>query len=132
MFTIDKSLDYEVYVNNTSTTGVETTGEDVMLMNNEELNISVTRNGETYDYNFGDVLSEEGTYQIKITDDYGNTTVIQIVIDKSVNAHATTGNGTITNDEVVVVAGEKVSIIVTKDCQPYEYTVGQKITEEGK
>ena len=132
MFTIDKSLDYEVYVNNTSTTGVETTGEDVMLMNNEELNISVTRNGETYDYNFGDVLSEEGTYQIKITDDYGNTTVIQIVIDKSVNAHATTGNGTITNDEVVVVAGEKVSIIVTKDGQPYEYTVGQKITEEGK
>lgn len=132
MFTIDKSLDYEVYVNNTSTTGVETTGEDVMLMNNEELNISVTKNGETYDYNFGDVLSEEGTYQIKITDDYGNTTVIQIVIDKSVNAHATTGNGTITNDEVVVVAGEKVSIIVTKDGQPYEYTVGQKITEEGK
>lgn len=132
MFTIDKSLDYEVYVNNTSTTGVETTGEDVMLINNEELNISVTRNGETYDYNFGDVLSEEGTYQIKITDDYGNTTVIQIVIDKSVNAHATTGNGTITNDEVVVVAGEKVSIIVTKDGQPYEYTVGEKITEEGK
>ena len=132
MFTIDKSLDYEVYVNNTSTTGVETTGEDVMLMNNEELNISVTRNGESYDYNFGDVLSEEGTYQIKITDDHGNTTVIQIVIDKSVNAHATTGNGTITNEEVVVVAGEKVSIIVTKDGQPYEYTVGQKITEEGK
>jgi len=132
MFTIDKSLNYEVYVNNTLTTGVETTGEDVLVMNNEELNISVTKNGEAYDYSFGDVLSEEGTYLIKISDNYGNSTVIQITIDKSVDAHATTGNGTISNDEVVVVAGEKVSIIVTKDGQPYEYSVGQKITEEGK
>lgn len=132
MFTIDKSLDYEVYVDNTSATGVETTGEDVLVINNEELHISVTKNGEAYEYSFGDVLSEEGTYLIKISDDHGNTTVIQITIDKSVNAHATTGNGTISNEEVIIVAGEKVSVIVTKDGQAYDYTLGQSITEEGK
>ena len=131
-FTIDKSLYYEVYVNDTSTTGVETTGEDVLLINNEELNISVTRNGESYEYNFGDVLSEEGTYLIKISDDYGNTTTIQITIDKSVDAYLTTGNGSISNEDVVITAGEKVSVIVTKDGKPYEYTLGQPITEEGK
>ena len=132
MFTIDKSLDYEVYVNNTSTTGVETTGEDVVIVNNEELNISITRNGEFYDYTFGDVLSEEGTYLIKISDQYGNTTTVQIVIDKSVNAYASTGNGTITNNSVTISAGEKVSVIVTKDGQAYDYILGQPITEEGK
>ena len=132
MFTIDKSLDYEVYVNNTSTTGVETTGEDVVIVNNEELNISITRNGESYDYTFGEVLSEEGTYLIKISDQYGNTTTVQIVIDKSVNAQASTGNGTITNNSVTISAGEKVSVIVTKDGQAYDYILGQPITEEGK
>jgi len=30
------------------------------------------------------------------------------------------------------VAGEKVSVIVTKDGQAYDYTLGQPITEEGK
>ncbi len=132
MFTIDKSLDYEVYVGNTSTTGIETTGEDVSLINNEELHITITKNGEGYDYSFGDVLSEEGIYLIRISDDYGNTTVIQITIDKSVDAYATTGNGTISNEEVTVVAGEKVSVIVTKDGQAYDYILGQPITEEGK
>ena len=132
MFTIDKSLDYEVYVNDTSTTGVETTGEDVVIVNNEDLSISITKNGEAYDYLFGDVLSEEGTYLIKISDQYGNTTVVQITIDKSVDAYANTGNGTITNNSVTISAGEKVSVIVTKDGQAYDYILGQPITEEGK
>ncbi len=132
MFTIDKSLDYEVYVNDTSTTGVETTGEDVVIVNNEDLNISITKNGEAYDYLFGDILSEEGTYLIKISDQYGNTTVVQITIDKSVDASANTGNGTITNNSVTISAGEKVSVIVTKDGQAYDYILGQPITEEGK
>ncbi len=132
MFTIDKSLNYEVYVDNTSTTGVETTGEDVVLINNEDLKIEVLKDGESFDYTFGEVLSEEGIYLIKIYDSYGNTTTIAITIDKSVDAYLTVGNGSISNDEVIITAGEKVSIIVTQDGKPYVYSLGESIAEEGK
>ncbi len=131
IFTIDKTLDYEIYVNNSETTGVDTTNQEVTVINNEALNVTVTKNGEPFEFDFGDILSQEGTYVFKIADTYGNTTTFQIVIDKSVDATATTGNGTISNEDVVVSAGEKVNVIVTKDGQEYPYAIGQALTEEG-
>lgn len=131
IFTIDKTLDYEIYVNDISTGGVDRTNQDVVVINNEHLNVTVTKNGEVYEYKFGDVLSLDGTYSFKIFDDYGNVITFQIIIDKSVDVDITTGNGMISNDGVIITAGEKVNIIVTKDGQEYQYTIGQEITEEG-
>lgn len=132
MFTIDKSLDYEVYVGGSLSTGLDTTNDEVLIISNEELIINVTKNNESYNYSFGDTLSEEGIYIINISDLYGNSTTISITIDKSVDAYISCGNGTISNDEVYITAGEKVSAIVTKDDKPFEYVIGQPITEEGK
>ena len=131
-FTIDKSIDYQIYVNNAETTGIEVTSQDVSIINNEELSASIVRNNEAYEYAFGSVISKEGVYQIRLADAYGNTTTFTIIIDKSVDVYATTGDGVISNNEVIVSAGEKVTTIVTKDGQPYQFTIGQAISEEGK
>lgn len=130
-FVIDKTLDYDVLVNDAETVGVDTTSGDVTVMNNEPLYVSVTKNGEPYEFKFGEVLSEEGLYLFRISDDFNNTTSFTIVIDKSVDVAATTGNGVISNEEVVISAGEKVNLIATKDGVEYSYALGTAIADEG-
>ncbi len=130
-FTIDKSLDYDIYVNDLVTADVDRTNQEVVIVNNENLTLSVTRNGSEYEYEFGNPLTEEGVYLFKVSDDYGNTISFQIIIDKSVDAYVTTGDGMISNDGVTITSGEKVNVIVTKDGQEYQYTIGEEITEEG-
>lgn len=131
IFTIDKTLDYDIYVNDSATTGVDRTNQEVTVVNNENLTVSVTKNGSAYEYSFSDVLSEEGVYAFRIYDEYGNVITFQIIIDKSVDVYATTGDGMISNEGVIISAGEKVNVIVTKDGQEYPYTIGQEITEDG-
>ncbi len=130
-FTIDKTLDYDIYVNDLVTADVDRTNQEVVIVNNENLTLSVTRNGSEYEYEFGNPLTEEGVYLFKVSDDYGNTISFQIIIDKSVDAYVTTGDGMISNDGVTITSGEKVNVIVTKDGQEYQYTIGEEITEEG-
>lgn len=132
-FTIDKSLSYKVNIGSESTYDIDTpTNQNVTINALENLNATVTKDGVAYDYQFGDVLSEEGTYKFFIMDDYGNNTTFTIVIDKSVNASINVGNGSITNDEVTISMGEAGTIVVTKDGIPMNYNAGGKLTEEGK
>lgn len=130
-FVIDRTLDYDVLINNEEILGVDTTNSNVTVVNNEPLYVSVTRNGEPYEFKFGQVLSDEGLYLFRISDDFNNSTSFTIVIDKSVDVAATTGNGVISNNEVVISAGEKVNLIATKDGVEYSYALGTAITEEG-
>lgn len=133
-FTIDKSLDYSVY----DLSGIEATGTDmttsgnVVIFNNEELHIEVTKNGENYDYNFEESLTEEGYYNIRIYDDLGNSSTFTIVIDKSVDYNSNVVDGSTTNGDVYFVTGEKSTIIVTKDGNPCSYNWGERLTEEGE
>lgn len=130
-FTIDKTLEYSVIIDNSETIGVDTTNKTLSVINHEDLHVSVTKNGGAYAFEFGQTLSEEGRYTFRIYDDYGNTTTFTLVIDKSVDFSATTGNGVITNDDVVIAAAEKANVFVTKDGNEYAYTLGSKLTEEG-
>jgi len=130
-FTIDKTLDYVLLINNVQTVGIEVTNNDVMIVNNEPLSIMATRNVNPYDYKFGQIISDEGIYSFCISDEYGNAATVTIVIDKSVDLNATIGNGVISNDDVIVSSTEKVNLIVTKDGEKYEYEIGSKFTEEG-
>lgn len=130
-FTIDKTLDYDVIINDAETVGVDITNSDVTVVNNEPLNVNVTKNGEAFTFEFGQVLSVEGLYSFRIYDDYGNATSFTVVIDKSVDIQATVGNGVISNDDVSIIAGEKVNLIATKDGSEFTYTLGTAITEEG-
>lgn len=131
IFTIDKTLDYIVYINDAEVTGVDTTNKNIQLINNEDLHIVATKDGEEFEYEFGQLLIDEGTYSFRIFDDFGNTTLLKLVIDKSVDFTASTGNGVITNDDVIIEASEKVNVFVTKDGIEYEYTLGTEISEEG-
>lgn len=130
-FTIDKTLEYDVLVNDAETTGIDTTNKNVTVINHEPLLVNVTKDGVSFDFGFGQVLTDEGHYSFKIYDEYGNTATFTVVIDKTVDISATTGNGVISNDDVIISAGEKVNIILTKDGEEYTYTLGTPITEEG-
>lgn len=130
-FVIDKTLDYDVLINDEETVGIDTTSGDVTVINNEPLYVSVTKNGEPFEYKFGQVLSDEGLYFIRISDDYNNSTSFTVVIDKSVDVKTSVGNGVISNEDVVISAGEKVNLIATKDGVEYSYALGTAIADEG-
>ncbi|MCM1441742.1 MAG: hypothetical protein NC131_21405, partial [Roseburia sp.] len=130
-FTIDKTLDYVILINDKPTIGVDTTNSDITVVNNEPLSVTATRNGSSYEFKFGQVISDEGRYSFRIYDEYGNTATFSIVIDKSVDLNATTGNGIISNENVIVSSSEKVNLIVTKNGAEYVYEIGTPMTEEG-
>lgn len=131
-FTIDKSLNYSIYDNdNTDLNSDSTTSKGVVIENNEDLNITVYKDGEIYEYDFGNSLTEEGVYTIRIYDDFGNSTTFTITIDKSVSFGSNVDDGIITNEDVYFTPGEQSTIVVTKDGQPYSYSYGDSITEEG-
>lgn len=132
-FVIDKTLDYEVKdTSGVSGAGTDmTTSENVVITNNENLHIEVKKDGESYVYSFGDDLSEEGRYEVRIYDDLGNSSSFTIIIDKSVDFSSNVSDGMTTNEDVWFANGEKSTIIVTKDGSPYSYGWGEKIAEEG-
>ena len=130
-FTIDKTLDYAILVNDTQMVGVDTTNKDITVVNNEPLSVTVTRNGNSYEFEFRQVISDEGHYAFRIYDEYGNTATFSVIIDKSVDLQATTGNGVISNENVIVSSSEKVNLIVTKNGAEYVYEIGTPLTEEG-
>lgn len=131
-FVIDKTLDYYVAINEQEITNAEATNEKVAVFNNEPLYIAVTKNGEAYDYEFGDVISEEGYFSFRIYDDYNNTVSFGILVDKSVDFETNVGNGMITNDNVNFTNSEKLSVTMMKDNAVIDYTFGQSLTEEGE
>ena len=132
-FTIDKTLDYEVRdMSGITEAGTDiTTSGNVVINNNEDLHIEVRKDGESYGYRFGDSLSEEGRYEIRIYDDIGNSSTFTVIIDKSVDYSSNVSDGMTTNEDVWFANGEKSTVIVTKDGKPYSYTWGEKIAEEG-
>lgn len=130
-FTIDKTLDYNILVNNMQTVSIDTTNEDITLVNNEPLFVTATKNGSPYDFEFGQVISAEGIYSFRISDEYGNATTFSVVIDKSVDLEITTGNGVISNENVIVTSSEKVNLIVTRNGAEFVYEIGSPFTEDG-
>ena len=130
-FTIDKTLDYDIFVNNMQVAGVEATNDEVTVVNNEPLYVEVTKNGEAFEFEFGQVLTEEGAYNFRIYDDFNNATSFTVIIDKSVDVQANVGNGVISNEDVIILAVEKINFIATKDGVEYAYVLGTSIKDEG-
>ena len=110
---------------------VDITSQNISLESNEPLTVSVTRDGVTIPYDFGSVLYEEGYYVFYVQDDYGNSVTFAIMIDKSVDIKMNVLDGAISNEDVEIEAAEEVTLISTKDGNPYEYNLGDKFTEEG-
>lgn len=133
-FVIDKTLDYSVNdAKGELPKGKDaTTNQEVIIASHEDLTISVTNDGKSYPYSFGEALSEEGTYRIEISDELGNRESFQITIDKSVRYSSNVKDGDRTNGDVSFSSDEKATIIVTKDGSAYSYEFGDLIKEEGE
>lgn len=129
-FTIDKTLEYHVTFDGELATG-ERTGGTLAVFNDEPLSVSATKNGEPMDYAFGDVLSEEGVYSFRITDEYGNSASLTITVDKSISFSANVGDGLISNGGVVFENGEKLTAVVTRNDKVIAYEFGQALNDEG-
>ncbi|MCI2110845.1 MAG: hypothetical protein LKK13_00660 [Bacilli bacterium] len=131
-FTIDKTVSYEATTSGGKKIGGDaTTSDDVIINAKEDAKITVIKDGEKYDYTFGETLTEEGSYLITVEDAYGNKTSFTIVIDKSVSFDMNVGDGGISNEPVVIDSGETETVIVTRNGEAYGYEAGTEITEEG-
>ena len=56
---------------------------DIRLINKENLSISITKNDEDFDYEFGLMITDEGTYVVRLFDEYGNSYFFTFEIDKT-------------------------------------------------
>lgn len=130
-FTVDKTLDYYVTVGE-QIASIDRTSETVAVFSNENLYVSVTKNGTPTDYAFGDILSDEAVYVFRISDDFGNAVTFTMTIDKSVSYSANVGSGLISSGEVSFANGEKLTVTVTKDKEVIDYAFGQILDDEGE
>ena len=109
-FTIDKSLDYIIYVDDEIITISEIlyTNRSIKIVNNEPLSIEILKDNEALNYKFNEYFNDEGKYKIHIFDEYGNSNYFEFEIDRTPPAATLIGvanNGT-TNSSVQVIWDE--------------------------
>ena len=85
-FSIDKSIDFVIADAQGKQYKVEEIryiNFDIRLINKENLSISITKNNEDFDYEFGLMITDEGTYVVRLFDEYGNSYFFTFEIDKT-------------------------------------------------
>ena len=98
-----------------------------------------SRNGEQSEYKKGQNLSLEGIYEIKLTDEIGNFTIVNFEIDKSIDFVVADAGGItyeieqlkFINFDIRIVNNEPLHITMTKDKEAFDYEFGLMISEEG-
>lgn len=85
VFEIDKKLDFVIYEDNTAKEidEIRFTNKNIQIVDNEPLNIEITKDSKFYPYNFGTYFNDEGYYLVKIYDDFGNVKYFEFEIDKT-------------------------------------------------
>lgn len=73
-FAIDKTVDFETSVIDNILTN------ETAISANEELNIILTKDGDSVDYKFGEIISEAGKYTAIMSDKLGNTATVNFTI----------------------------------------------------
>ena len=137
-FEIDKTLDFTIYADNQETTieNIRYTNKSIKFVDNEELNIEISKNGESYPYSFGTSFNDEGDYIVKIYDDFGNTIFFEFTIDKTSPIASLIGvenNGITLNFVQVVWEEEFVTATITRDEEKLgTYSSGDEIKLNGK
>lgn len=84
-FEIDRTLDFTIF-KGTQIADIEDirySNQNILIKNDEDLNIEVLKDNESYDYVFNTYLTDEGTYLIKIFDNFGNNKYFYTTIDKT-------------------------------------------------
>lgn len=82
-FTIDRTIDFAVLENDIEKTieEIRYTNKVISIRNDEELTIKILKDDKEFDYQFGDHITDEGTYLAEITDRYGNSCFFYFTID---------------------------------------------------
>lgn len=73
-FTIDKTVDYAVNVNDRGISN------SVIAAANEQVTVTLIRNGETMEYALGSAVTEPGEYVMALTDSVGNTAQVSFTV----------------------------------------------------
>lgn len=125
---VDKTADYEI-----NTVDGFVSNDDVVIKANEELTISLSKDGETFAYEFGASLTEEGNYIAHISDSYGNTAEVSFRVLKTTVlndfAHDFTGVNIVSSTcngeacELNFAADGKYEITATDGEKEYTFTV---------
>ena len=138
-FSIDKSIDFVIADAQGKQYKVEEIryiNFDIRLINKENLSISITKNNEDFDYEFGLMITDEGTYVVRLFDEYGNSYFFTFEIDKTPPKATlygveefgkTRGSAWITSQE------SNLTCWYVKDNSiREEYRLGDEITAHGK
>ncbi|MFR5040483.1 MAG: hypothetical protein ACLTDA_11595, partial [[Eubacterium] siraeum] len=125
---VDKTADYEI-----NTVDGFVSNDDVVIKANEELTIRLSKDGETFAYEFGASLTEEGNYIAHISDSYGNTAEVSFRVLKTTVlndfAHDFTGVNIVSSTcngeacELNFAADGKYEITATDGEKEYTFTV---------
>ena len=125
---IDSAVDYTIDVHDK---GLANT---VTLNSNEELTVTVTKDGEEIEYELGTTLTEVGTYTVKMVDEYGNTKELSFTIIESLYANFEQEIDEMPGFEKVLVNGEEVILekgtLALTESGTYEITIVAKGNEQ--
>lgn len=131
-FVIDKTLDYEVLFGGEDANGSDRTNKEVAVNNNEELHIIASKDGERIVYEFGQALTQEGRYDFKVSDDFGNEAELTIIVDKTAPTIILNGveDGGVGHGDVTITdLSENGTVEVFKDGEKIEYNMGDELSD---
>ena len=138
-FSIDKSIDFVIADAQGKQYKVEEIryiNFDIRLINKENLSISITKETQDFDYEFGLMITDEGTYVVRLFDEYGNSYFFTFEIDKTPPKATlyeveefgkTRGSAWITSQESNLTCW-----YVKNNSIREEYRLGDEITAHGK
>ncbi len=138
-FEIDKSINFVIADLDGKTYEIEDLDYinfDIKIVNNEPLNVTITKNGNPYDYEFGLMISEEGYYEIVLTDEFNNSIYFYFTIDKTPPSATLYGVEEFgkTNKSAWVVSNDTnlTCWYVVNEAYRDSYKLGEELTKSGK
>lgn len=117
------------------TTGGHTNGEVTFSWSDEAI-VTVTKDGETVEYESGDKLTKDGSYTVTIEDYDGNKSEFTFIIDTvepTVVLEGAKADVPVNKDVSVTIEDEDATAVLIKDgIEVGPYVSGTPVTESGK
>ncbi len=89
----------------------------------DNLTVRIQKDGGSFEsYEYGEEITESGSYTITLSDKASNSSEYTFEIDKQVNISVSIGNGLISSTEVWVDTWEDLTITLTKDGEEIAYS----------
>lgn len=138
-FEIDKNVDFiiaDVNGNTYNINDIKYINFDIRILNSEPLNITLSKDDTTIEYEFGLMITDEGYYTVRLNDEYNNSIYFTFTIDKTPPTATLYGVAEFgkTNGSAWVVSNESglTCWYVRDDNVKDSYTLGQELVINGK